>query len=167
MLCKDKAMRNFLYNKSDILVAAVIVIVAIIIIWSRIDAIMSSEDAEAKTPAKTTTEAKGGEDTDDNTVQPPDNSAEQTPTTDTPQQTEPSQTATQTPAVGDTVKFKVKSGMASGEIANALKEAGLIASIEEFNAAMSAKNAEKKLRAGTYNIPVGSTPDQIVTILLK
>ncbi|MDR2610889.1 MAG: hypothetical protein LBC58_05480 [Clostridiales Family XIII bacterium] len=160
-------MRNFLYNKSDILVALVIVVVAIIIIWSRIDAIMGSDSAADKKPAKTT-EQEGAADTgedasaDDNTVQPPDANTEQPSDTETP----PADT-TQTPAAGEVVKFSVKSGMSSGEIASALKDAGLVASVEEFNTAMHAQSAETKLRAGTFDIPAGSTPDQIVSILLK
>jgi cytoskeletal protein RodZ len=164
-------MRNFLYNKSDILVAVVIVVVAIIIIWSRIDAIMGSDSATKNPPGNTTGQnASDSEEepagTDDNTVQPDDGSvanegAVETPPAETNEQT------TETPAVGTNVKFKVKSGMSSGEIATALKDAGLVASVEEFNTAMEAQNAETKLRAGTFDIPAGSTPAQIVTILLK
>jgi cytoskeletal protein RodZ len=175
-------MRNFLYNKSDILVAAAIVVVAIIIIWSRIDVIMSSDKTTDKPSTKATTEGSSanGEveaaNTDDNTVQPPANTAgtsaaqtEQPNATGTSTQTEtqteqPAQT--ETPAPGTNVKFKVKSGMASGEIADALIEAGLITSVKQFNKALKAQDADTKLRAGTFKIPAGSTPAEIVSILL-
>jgi septal ring-binding cell division protein DamX len=162
-------MRNFLYNKSDILAAAVIIIVAIIIIWSRIDAILDSDNvASTKTPAKTTQET--GEDAavdpnlpaDDNTVQPSGDDA-----TVNPDEGTATEEPTNTPAAGEVVTFKVKSGMASGQIATALKEAGLIASTEEFNKAINDKNVATKLKAGTFKIPAGSSIDQIVEILTK
>jgi hypothetical protein len=169
MLIEASVMRNFLYNKSDILVAAVIVIVAIIIIWSRIGAIMGSDSpAAVKAPAKTTTETTNTDAdaaADDNTVQPEGDAVADDATGDAATATDTD--AATTPAAGDVVSFKVESGMASGQIATALKEAGLIASTEEFNNAIRSKGVETKLKAGTFQIPAGSSVDQIVTILTK
>jgi cytoskeletal protein RodZ len=160
-------MRNFLYNKSDVLVAAIIVIVAIIIIWSRIDAIMKSDDSSAaKPPAKTTTEASGTETpADDDTVQPASGDAGAGSGTtadaaDTTQTTAP-------PADGTEVTLTVQSGMSSDQIAVALKDAGLIATSEEFNTAVRSKGAETKLRAGSFKIPAGSSVDAIIDILTR
>jgi hypothetical protein len=160
-------MRNFLYNKSDILAAAIIIIVAIIIIWSRIDAILNSDNvAAAKNPAQT-----GQEDTtlatddvvvpaDDNTVQPPDNNANANAN-----ENPPADEQTKALAAGEIVKFKVKSGMSSGDIATALKKAGLIASTDEFNKAVKKKKVEDRLQIGTFSIPAGSSIDKIIDML--
>ncbi|MDR1068507.1 MAG: endolytic transglycosylase MltG [Clostridiales Family XIII bacterium] len=162
-------MRNFLYNKSDVLVAAVIVIVAIIIIWSRIDAIMKSDNPSAtKQPAKTTTEQAGTDAAaDDDTVQPPagDAGAGSQGTTAADQTSTGEGMAPL--ADGTEVTLTVQSGMSSDQIAVALKDAGLIASSDEFNTAVTAKGAEKKLRAGSFKIPAGSSVDAIIDILTK
>jgi cytoskeletal protein RodZ len=173
-------MKNFLYNKSDILVAAVIIIAALFIIWSRVDAIMDTGNYK---PSPSTTppasEAKG---TDENVSNPdvdqpidtPADSSTSTdpvepttpttptePTTDTDPVTPPDSTTGQ-----DTV-FIISAGSTSGKIAEELKAQGLISNTQKFIDMLTKKNVETKVKAGEFTIPAGASVEHIIEIITK
>lgn len=70
-------------------------------------------------------------------------------------------------AAGGTVSFTVNAGDTMSVIANNLVLAGLVNNSGDFLAEVNKQNAASLLKAGTFNIPKGSTPSKIVTILTK
>lgn len=65
------------------------------------------------------------------------------------------------------VKFEIKSGEYSDTISRKLFQAGLISDAEAFNKYLTQKGADQNLRVGVYEIPVGSTQDEIIEIFQK
>jgi phage tail tape-measure protein len=174
-------MRNFLYNKSDIFVAVLIVVVAAVIIWFRVDAIMAypsagTPDTELGSSVNTAgtenitasaitsggavasgtaIEGTAAAITND-TVQP----TEEIPPVEAPLAEPPPPPPPATP-----VRFEVRAGEASSTIAQNLQSAGLVASAQDFiNVAQSAGKITA-LRAGVFEIPPGASVDEIVRIL--
>ena len=66
-----------------------------------------------------------------------------------------------------TVQFEIKSGEFSDTISNKLFQAGLISDAEAFNKYLTQKGADQNLRVGVYEIPMGSTQDEIIEIFQK
>jgi len=157
-------MRNFLYNKSDILIAIVIIAVAAVIIWTRVDAIMGTPDEKSKdtptvtsettpTPPAVTDGSNGGEAPE---VLPTPDEEEDGTTTDSG--------VTDDPVTGDEepVEFTVDVGSAASTVANDLEAAGLVESADAFINELEKQNAVTKLKAGTFKIPVGASVSEIV-----
>ena len=167
-------MRNFLYNRSDILTAILIIVVAAGIVFWRVGVIMnyasgdkggtndfsalispwtqgSSGGAAAQTPPAG---ASGGA------------STAQTPPADTVQ-TPPADTTQTPPAETGTVSFTVNPGDVASVIAKNLASAGLVNTADDFLAKVNDRNVASSLKAGTFDIPKGATADQIVDILTK
>lgn len=65
------------------------------------------------------------------------------------------------------VRFEIKSGEYSDTISRKLFQAGLISDAEAFNKYLTQKGADQNLRVGVYEIPVGSTQDEIIEIFQK
>lgn len=151
-------MRNFIYNKSDIIVAVLIIVVALIIIFFRVNAIMNFGDSKtvAADPTNATSSPSAIEDSDSA-------DADTTENVDPPADGDNNNDTTST----EDVSLKIESGSSTGSIANDLVDKGLVASADEFKKEVSAQKAETKLKAGTFNIPAGSSVADIVKILSK
>lgn len=67
----------------------------------------------------------------------------------------------------ETVQFEIKSGEYSDTISRKLFQAGLISDAEAFNKYLTQKGADQNLRVGVYEIPIGSTQDEIIAIFQK
>lgn len=67
----------------------------------------------------------------------------------------------------ESVQFEIKSGEYSDTISQKLFQAGLISDAEAFNKYLTQKGADQNLRVGVYQIPVGSTQDEIIEIFQK
>jgi cytoskeletal protein RodZ len=167
-------MKNFLYNKSDIFVALVIIAVAALIIWTRVDAIMDFPGGNAEASAQTgevdipdtdgaIQDATSAGAVDETTAQPaPDTDADTdtNPATSTDAAEQPAQPA-------EPVQFVVQVGQATSTIADNLVAAGLISSKAEFLSTVSSMGVESKLKAGTFNIQPGTSVTDIINILTK
>jgi hypothetical protein len=168
-------MRNFLYNKSDIIVALSIIVVAGLIIWSRVDAIMAY-------PSGVDTELLPNNQTgqqEDDTQTPSDNEGAGTDNGDSSDQNTGAQGTSGTDTAvengtgnGDTpstatepVQFTITLGQTTSVIAENLFNAGLVSSEEAFLSEVTAQGAEKRMRAGTFTIPAKATVQEIVRIL--
>jgi hypothetical protein len=187
-------LKNFIYDKNDIVIALVIIVLATFIITGRIDAIMSypavmlsQAEAEAKAAAaqeaenlKPTdapgTDTTGTDTTDpgstgtDPAVTPPDTGAV-TPdngggTTAPTTPTTPTAPITP-PATGTKVTITIPSGSIGNDIAGILVSNGLIVQKSDFFNAVAIAGVETKLKAGTFKIPSNATPSEIVMILAK
>lgn len=65
-------------------------------------------------------------------------------------------TDTATENIGETVKVEVRSGMSSESVSLAVKNAGLVDDDTEFNKYLCENGYDKRLRAGSFDIPSGS-----------
>lgn len=170
-------LRNFFYNTSDIIIAAAIVLISAIVIWTRIDAIMSYS-AEVDQTVKTKAEEQIDPDTGDSDATIADIASDATTTTPTDtvtsgSATEPTTTdpvADDSPTVtddGTTVAFEVSPGRAASEIAQDLVDAGLITDKDAFLKQCKDSGADTKFKSGSFTIKKGATTDEIINILIR
>jgi hypothetical protein len=166
--------KNFLYDKNDIIVALVIIILATFIITGRINAIMVYPETMLQ---------KAQEEAGSSVLEPApssDEAAPVVPVASDPLAEAPIETAPDTtvpnpaapidnpPPANDTViTLIIPAGSSGDAIANLLIGNGLIAQKSDFLSAVAAAGVEKKLKAGTFKIPAGSTPAQVVAIITK
>ena len=92
-----------------------------------------------------------------------------TPTpTPTPKPTAtPTPTPTKTPESGDTVTIVISSGQSSGAVSKTLADAGLVADAKEYDKYLCANGYDKKIRAGSYEIPKGASNEEIALIITR
>lgn len=179
-------IKDWFYDTSDLLAAIVIIIAAVFIIWGRIESIMSFPDSyDAQAALKSDSEAviHINEPSDSNDSDNADsgsdissadsaasngNQEQNQPDSIPPSEEENKAGAADTPpAAAASVKITIPSGAAGEKIAQILKDNGLVSDTSVFLTALKNSGKESKLRSGTYNIPSGSTPDQIILILTQ
>ncbi len=192
-------LKNFIYDKNDIVIALIIVVLAGFIITGRIEAIMTFPDKMAAEAAAQNAEenAPGGSVPDDNDsgdvngtggqgtegteAEGTDTAAGDTGTATGPLYpatesgsvypadpgTETTVTPPATPGETTTVKIVIPSGTTGDGIGQILVTNGLISKKTDFTNAVTAVGADTKLKAGTFRIPSGSTPAEIVSIITK
>lgn len=204
-------LKDFFYDKNDIVVALIIIAAAALIILGRINAIMdypqvmaaqiekqqeqsSQPSGEAGQP-----ENSGGSQTGDGgwenggqdanapaggqngDAAPPADPSKPSTGQNQPAsgQSEPSSGQasgsakppastgpnTHAPVSGATVSVVIPSGSSGEKIGQILVDCGLISQKGDFISAASSSGADKKLKAGTFKIPAGSTMEQILAIL--
>lgn len=139
-------IRDLIYNVSDILVTLVIIIAALLLISWRVSAIMHYGTGDDSTASGTLITQDA--DTSDS---------------ETTENTDSDQTGNST-AAGD-VSFTVSANQSAEAIGQALTTAGLVTDTQTFLNAVNSAGAATRLKVGTFTIPSGSTPEQIVAIL--
>ena len=124
---------------------------------------MPGNEVEGK-PSEESTEAPTEKPTETPTEKPTETPTE-TPT-EKPTET-PKATAEETlsKASSGTVLIEVKSGEGSYTICQKLVEKGLITSATEFDNYLYTGGYDRKLRAGSFEIPEGAQPEEIAKIL--
>lgn len=73
----------------------------------------------------------------------------------------------QQPSSQGTVQIEIKAGEYSDAVSRKLYQAGLISDAEAFNKYLTQKGADQNLKVGVYEIPSGSTQEEIIAILQK
>ena len=137
------SVKNFIYNISDILVAFLIIVVAILIIGWRVNAIMDYPSqilAVQEEQNNTSSSEQTGSASADQTSQGSGSSSEP---------------VTVTVVQNNTVD----------DIASSLVNAGIISDPQEFVSAVEAAGAATNLKYGTYEIPADATMDQIIQMM--
>lgn len=113
---------------------------------------------ETETPTPTPTETETPTPTPTPTATP-------TPTpTSTPS---PTPTPTKTPEAEDTITIVIGSGQSSGAVSKTLAEAGLVEDAKEYDKYLCANGYDKKIRAGSYEIPKGASDEEIARIITR
>lgn len=113
----------------------------------------SEEPTATQTPEETATEEP------DATQTPEITAAEE------PEET-PKATATKEPAeAADTVIIEIKSGDGSYTVCQKLEQKGLVASASDFDTYLYSNGYDRKLRAGSHEIPADAKPEEIAKIL--
>ena len=155
----------------------------------------SSQDASGETPAASPTPMDTPEETPTANPMPmvsptPMNTPEEAPaasptSTDTPEETpaasptptvSPTSTATpdltQTPVpetspLAESVEIVVSGGQSSYTVSKTLTDAGLVENALEFDQYLEQHGYSKRISTGTYQIPAGSTWEEIAKIITK
>lgn len=136
-------IKDFFYNKNDIIIVLIILIAAAFIIYTRIDAIMAYPEQLAEKAAQQETEAK------------------EESTSDSSQSSDASSASgTSTP-----VSITITDSDTSATVAAKLYEAGLITSDTEFTEYVSSQGKESSLKSGTFQINMGSSNEDILNII--
>ncbi len=173
-------IKDFIYDKNDLLVALLIVAAAAFLIMSRINVIMDypvSLAAQAQLP--------GGQVVAEVPDDPADLPGEENPATEGQEPADsvedPGQGA-QEPVNSDgtnagvgeqttgepttsQVSIYIEYGANGSDIAQLLIDSGLIDSKQVFYDAVTAAGADTKLQAGSFKIPSNATPAQIIQII--
>ena len=174
-------MRDFFYNKGDVLIAILIILVAATVIYFRVGIVMGNPDpgerirdffsslnlpGQSGEPAVTVTE----DDEEQQPAQPDDTDTatqEDQTSADEPgaQAPEPEDPAPPPSATAD-ITITVNAGDAASTIADKLLAAGAISDKQAFLAEVEAQGAASKLKQGTFTIPAGSSISDIIKILV-
>ena len=181
-------MRDFFYNKGDVLIAILIIAVAIVVIYFRVGVVMGDPNPgerlknlfspiiEYITGDRNADGAESGDDAQGDTEQ----------AAETPAQTEPEagsdSSQGQSPAVEEPpvqeetppvqppgnaaeIKITINAGDAASTIADKLLEVGAISDKQAFLNEVDAQGAASRLKQGTFTIPAGSSISDIIAIL--
>ena len=171
-------LKDIIYDKNDMVIALIIVVLAGFLIYNRIDVIMDYPSvlaAEASSGnVQVTTDTGEGVDNDQTT-------ADEEPTQDKP--TDPAnhtgdtdnQGGGQDSVAGQTtgepaksqVSIYIEYGATGDQIAQILIDSGLIDSKGAFYDAVSAAGADTKLQAGSFIIPSDATPAEIIALITR
>jgi len=180
-------MRDFFYNKGDVLIAILIIAVAVVVIYFRIGVVMGDPNPgeRLKNLVSPIIEYITGDRERGNT-EGADVQASEDPVTETPEQAEPpateDTTPVQEPAEVETpaptenppeelpgsaaeIKLTINAGDAASTIADKLLQAGAIDDKQAFLEEVNAQGAASRLKQGTFTIPEGSSIKDIIAIL--
>lgn len=72
-----------------------------------------------------------------------------------------------TTAAGSGRKFTVRGGLLSSSVAREMKQAGIIKDDDAFDEYLEKSGNARKVRAGTYKIPVGASYEEIARIITR
>ncbi len=154
---------------------------------------LSGETLPVETePAETLPKDTEPEDTSSEGTEPKDTSSEGTESGDTfpegtePEETEPDMQPTDVtesenppqqgsqPSEGESngdnqeiIKLTIISGQSSVAVSKLLEDAGLVESATEYDKYLCANGYDKKIRAGTYEIPAGADAELIARIITR
>lgn len=138
-----KKLKDFFYDKNDIIIVLLIVAIAALIIYTRIDSIMSYPAEYASKAAAT----------------------EKKETTEKKEITEITQAPETEETVGEDVTIVIEDSDTSSAVADKLYEAGLIDSAEDFESFVSSAGKSDAIQSGTFQIPSGSSHEEILDII--
>jgi hypothetical protein len=170
-------MKDFIYGKSDVLVALLIIAIAGTVIFTRVNAIMEypsraaaaieqSEEADGENDADTGAAADSADESDSDSAQSGSDDSKDSNSTQSGNNSNASGSDQSSPTVSP-VTFVIANGEPTSAIADRLVSAKLVENRQAFLNAVEAKSAETRLRAGTFTIPAGATPEQIVDVLIS
>lgn len=152
-------IKNFIYDKSDLFVALLIVAIAALVIWFGINNIMRpiSDDTSAQAKSQVTEET-----TSDSAVT---NSGVETDQSAEANSTEPKKE--ETTGTTKEAKIIISAGETTEQVAEKLLVSEAITNKADFLSTLKSMGLETKVNQGTFTIPAGSTNEQICKIITK
>lgn len=163
-------IKDFIYDKNDLLVALVIVLLAAFIIVLRVDVIMAypaTIEAEMDNAAGDKVAQKPPEgdtaDPDDEDEAPDDSDADGE--SGNPDGDGETNNQGQNGSDEGKVSIYIDYGSTASHIAQLLVDAGLIENKEIFYDALSSTGADTRLQAGSFSIPANSSTEEIIRII--
>lgn len=145
-----KKLKDFFYNKNDIIIVLLIVAAAAFVIYDRIGAIMEYPETYAKEAAETETSAVVAEETTE---------ATEASDADSNENTEGATSGEGTITIDDSDT--------SSSVADKLQAAGLISSADTFESYINESGKSGSILSGTFQIPAGSTDEEILNIITQ
>lgn len=137
-------LKDFFYNKNDIIIVLIILIAAGLIIYTRIDTIMAyPEKLAEKAALQQKIEATAEENTAE-TVSP---------------------AAASNSNAAEIVTITVSDSDTSATVASKLYNVGAASSAEEFENYINSQGKGNSLKSGTFQIPKGSSNEEILKII--
>ena len=163
-------IKNFLYDKNDILVAVIILLAAALVIATRVDAIMTYPETAVSDSGyhggyvrpiiESGPESEPGPE--------PEPGAEPESGTEPEPGPEPEpgvENGTTTPSEVVNHSLHIAYGQSMNEIADNLVRLGLFEDRQDFTIHIVRNNAEFKVKAGEFIIPSNSTKDEVIKII--
>jgi len=162
-------MRDFFYNKGDVFIAVLIILIAAFVIYIRVGVIMdysATGDNRASLwpfgsgPSTSETTGDGGRNPGPHPGEAPPE--DEDPVVTPPVEEDP-------PIVYDPgateIQITVNAGDAASTIADKLFAANLIMDRPAFLDAVMTQGADSLLKTGTFTIPMGASNEEIIAIL--
>jgi len=152
-----KKIKDFFYDKNDIIVVLIILALAAFIIYSRIGIIMDYPEKMADESAATT----------QTTVEETGTSAPEEPASE-PEESDSDNTEKKTDSSSDeTITVKITDDDSSVSVAKKLEKAGLVESATEFEGYISNMDKADKIQSGSFEIKKGSSFEEILNTITK
>ncbi len=148
-------IKDFFYNKNDIIIVLVILAAAAVIIYGRINAIMDY-------PVVLAEQAAVSQSSESSAAQSSSSDAADPSATETVSQTDKADAAGT-----EYVTVTIKSSDTAESVASKLYKAGLVKSADSFRKHIDKKGSSDSIKAGKYNIPKGSSNNEILDIISK
>ena len=137
-------IKDFFYNKNDIIVVLIILAAAAFVIYDRMEVVMSYPEVYAQSVSQESSATDSVDDSDAD-------QASDAGSTD----------------ADATVTFKVRENDTLSDIAARLETEGLIDSADEFVNLAVDKKKESSIIAGSYEIAEGSSDEEILGVITK
>ena len=133
-------IKDFFYDKNDIIVAVIILIAAAVVIYMRVDKIMDYPETLLSSSAA------------QETVQ---------------QETEPADPSSQQQAGQDTdmKSIEIADTPVAATVAKQLEAAGVVSSAKEFEADLAKYKMSNRIQPGTYQFPANMTNEQVIEVI--
>ncbi len=141
-----KKLKDFFYNKNDIFIVIIIVAIAGFIIYTRVGSIMTYPETQSEKIAVS---------------QPSSTASVQTEETKEPTQTDDSSDK------NEPVSITIEDSDTSTSVCEKLESAGLISSASEFESYIADEEKTSSLQNGTFEIPKGSSHEEILKIITQ
>jgi len=120
----------------------------------------SQEPGENSTDDSTSSSDSASEPTSDDTT-----TSEEEPSEEEPSETETTTVGQEDSTTGEMVTITIKGGSASGTVARLLFNYGLVDNAALFDNYLCTNGYDKRIRAGTYTIEMGSSYEEIAEII--
>lgn len=130
-------IKDFFYDKNDIIVAVIILIAAAIVIYIRVDKIMDYPETLLNNPA-----AEQGQE---------------------PQAADASEPSSEDPSTLKSIQ--IANDPIPSTVAKQLETAGIVSSAKEFEGDLKKYKMEKRIQPGSYQIPTGMTNEQVIEVI--
>jgi hypothetical protein len=184
-IMKERSMnklKDIIYDKNDLFIALIILVVAGLVIYSRIGIIMdypevlaaqaesnsSTKVEQADQSTNTDNENTESEETKNDTKDDKDNNdIDSNKKVSNTEKKDSNKTEKSSESKKSKVSIQIEPGTTGSQIAQILIDSGLIESKKEFYNAIKIAGAETRLTAGNFNIPSNATPDQIIQIITE
>lgn len=131
-------IKDFFYDKNDIIVAVVILIAAAVVIYVRVDKIMAYPETLLSSTAQQEQEQSS-------------------------QETEPA--PSQDDMASTTKPIQIANDPIPATVAKQLETAGIISSAADFEAALKKYKLTDRIQPGSYQIPTGMTNEQVIQVI--
>lgn len=163
-------IQDILYDSFDYVIMLVIVLVVVAVIGWRLDVLFAKDVASGNKVIVEDVHNKvdnepNDDKGDDEDPEVKDNEEPEEP--ETPVVVEPTVDVPTVVPTGENIKVTIPAGSLPGKIGSILADNGVINSSRDFIAKAVELRLDTKLKSGTFEIPQGSTHEEILKIITK